>query len=120
MMFILVLSAGSFKGIKYSKPHGRPITHLVPSSWNPFLKIANCREYLEAGLSGSMRNSILIRSDLFVSGPSIINLVHPLLNLTNESNGGGCEQKEEGKAAEDLENLLMAIIYIDLAQQKCD
>jgi hypothetical protein len=27
---------------------------------------------------------------------------------------------EGGKAAEDLENLLMAIVWIDFAQQKCD
>jgi hypothetical protein len=32
----------------------------------------------------------------------------------------GFLQTEGGKAAEDLENLIMAIIQIDLDQQKCD
>jgi hypothetical protein len=34
--------------------------------------------------------------------------------------GGQFLCTEESKAVEDLENLLMAIIWIDFAQQKCD
>jgi hypothetical protein len=49
-----------------------------------------------------------------------INLVH-LLHLGNKGNwGGGFWRTEGGKAAVDLENLLMAIVWIDFGQQKCD
>jgi hypothetical protein len=49
---------------------------------------------------------------------SPINLVH-LLHLGNKRNGGFlCT--EGGKAAEDLENLLMAIVWIEILQQKSD
>jgi hypothetical protein len=45
-----------------------------------------------------------------------INLVH-LLHIGNKRNGGeGFSLTEGDKAAEDLENLLMAIVQIDLAQ----
>jgi hypothetical protein len=47
-----------------------------------------------------------------------INLVH-LLHLGNERNGK-FSRIEGDKAAEDLENLLMAIIWIEILQQKCD
>jgi hypothetical protein len=48
-----------------------------------------------------------------------INLVH-LLHLGNERNGGGFLRTEGGKVAADLKNLLMAIFWIDLAEQKVD
>jgi hypothetical protein len=47
---------------------------------------------------------------------SPINLVH-LLHLGNERNGGFLFI--EGGKAEDLENLLMAIVWIEILQQKC-
>jgi hypothetical protein len=37
-----------------------------------------------------------------------------------ECGEGGLSHTEEVKAAEDLENLLMAIVWIDLAEQKYD
>jgi hypothetical protein len=46
-----------------------------------------------------------------------INLVH-LLHLQNERYGGRWFSR--GKAAEDLENLLMSILWIEILQQKCD
>jgi hypothetical protein len=49
-----------------------------------------------------------------------IKLVH-LLSLGNKRNWRGWFSRTEGgKTAEDLENLLMAIVWIDLSQQKCD
>jgi hypothetical protein len=48
-----------------------------------------------------------------------INLVH-LLHLGNKRNGGGFTRKEGGKAAEDSENLLIIIFWIEILQQKCD
>jgi hypothetical protein len=47
---------------------------------HPSLEIANCQEYLEpqAGLSGSMRNSNLIHSDLSASGPSTLSIFFTL------------------------------------------
>jgi hypothetical protein len=50
-----------------------------------------------------------------------IKLVH-LLHLGNKRNegGGAFSRTEGGKAAADLENLLMAIVWIEILQQKCD
>jgi hypothetical protein len=48
-----------------------------------------------------------------------INLVH-FLHLGNKRNGGGFLSTEGGKAVVDLENLLMAIVWIEILQQKCD
>jgi hypothetical protein len=50
--------------------------------------ITKCQEYLEAGLSRSMKNSNVIHSVLSTSCPSIINLVQ-ILHLGNKRNGGG-------------------------------
>jgi hypothetical protein len=47
-----------------------------------------------------------------------INLVH-LLHLGNKRNGG-FSRTEGDKAAADLENLLMAIVWIEILQQKVD
>jgi hypothetical protein len=47
-----------------------------------------------------------------------INLVH-LLHLGKKGMGGGFSRTEGSKAAEDLENLLMAIVWIEILQQKC-
>jgi hypothetical protein len=48
-----------------------------------------------------------------------INLVH-LLHLGNKRNGGGFSRAEGGKAAADLETLLMTIVWIEILQQECD
>jgi hypothetical protein len=48
-----------------------------------------------------------------------INLVH-LLHHGNKRNGEVLAHKEGGKAAADLENLLMAIVWIEILQQKSD
>jgi hypothetical protein len=81
--------------------------------------IANCQEYLEpeAGLSGSMRNSNLIHSDLSVSGPSTLSI---FFTLEKTGMGGQFSRTEGGKAAKDLENLITAIVWIEILQQKCD
>jgi hypothetical protein len=54
---------------------------------------------------------------------SPINLVN-ILHLGNKMNEGVLVQRRRqnsgGKTAEDLENLLMAIVWIDWVQQKCD
>jgi hypothetical protein len=47
-----------------------------------------------------------------------INLIH-LLHLGNKRNGG-FSRREGDKASEDLENLLMSIVWIKILQQKCD
>jgi hypothetical protein len=92
---ILVLSAGSFMGIRFSISR-KAITHLIQSSGNPSLKIANCREYLEpqAVLSGSMRLQL---DPLRLVRIRLINLIH-LLHLGNKRNWGeggcSCAQKE--------------------------
>jgi hypothetical protein len=76
---ILVLSADSFIGIRFSISR-KVITHLIHSSGHPSLKMASCQEYLkpQAGLSGSMRNSNLIQSDLSVPAPSILSIFFTL------------------------------------------
>jgi hypothetical protein len=48
-----------------------------------------------------------------------ISFVH-LLNLGNKRNGGGFLHTEGGKAAVDSETLLIAIVWIEILQQKCD
>jgi hypothetical protein len=91
---------------------------LDPLLWNlhPSLKISNCQEYLEAGLSGSMSNSNLIYSDLSASGPSNLYIF-----FTLKTKGMGVFLRTEGyKAAEDLENLLILIVWMAFSQQKCD
>jgi hypothetical protein len=108
---ILVLSAGSFKSIRFSISR-HAITHLIQSSGNPSFKIANFQEYMEAGWSGSMRNSNLIHSDL--SASCLLTFSTFFTWETKEIGRVG------GKLVEYLENLLMAIVWIDLAQQKCD
>jgi hypothetical protein len=116
---ILVLSAGSFMGIRFSISR-KAITHLIHSSGHPSLKIPNCWEYLEpqAWLSRSMRNSNLIHSNLAASGPSTLS--NFFTRETKGIGGGGVSSTEGGKAAKDLENLLMAIVWIEILQQKCD
>jgi hypothetical protein len=49
----------------------------------------------------------------------LINLVH-LLQLGNKRNRGEFSTTEGVKAEEDLENLLMAIVWTEIFQQKCD
>jgi hypothetical protein len=106
-------------GIRFSICR-KAITYLIQSSGHPSLKIANCREYFEpqAGLSEFMKNFRLDPLRLVRVRP--INLVR-LLHLENKRNGGmGISRTEVGKAAVDLENLLMAIVWIEILQQKCD
>jgi hypothetical protein len=105
-------------GIRFSISR-KAITHLIQSSGHPSLKIANCREYLEPqdGLSGSMRNSNLIHSDLSASGPSTLSI---FFTLEIKGMGRGFSCTEGGKVAVDLENVLMAIAWIEILQQKCD
>jgi hypothetical protein len=59
----------------------------------------------------------LIHSDLSVSGPSTLSI---FFTMETKEIGGGFLRTEGGKAAEDLENLLMAIVWIEILQQKCD
>jgi hypothetical protein len=83
-------------GIRFSISR-KAITHLIQSSGHPSLKIANCREYLEpqGGLSGSMRNSNLIHSDLSTSGPSTLSIFFTLEKEGMWREGGGsCTQNE--------------------------
>jgi hypothetical protein len=95
---------------------------LDPVLWASILedRKANCWEYLEpdAGLSGSMRNSNLIHSDLSTSVPSFLSIFFTL--ETKGMGGRGFLRTEGGKAVEDLDNLLMAIVWIEILQQKCD
>jgi hypothetical protein len=86
---------------------------------NTPLKIENFWEYLEAGFSESMRNSNFIHSDLSTLCQSTFSI---FFTLETKGIGGGeiFSNIGGGKAAEDLENLLMAIVHIDLAQQNCD
>jgi hypothetical protein len=89
--------------------------NLIHSSGNQSLKIANFREYLEVGLSGSMKNCNLTNSILSVSGPSTLSI---FFSLETKGKGVGVfSSKEGGKATEDMESLLMAIVQIDFAPQ---
>jgi hypothetical protein len=74
---------------------------------HPSLKIADCREYLEVGLSGFTRNYNLIHSDLFASGPSILSTFFTLETKAMEN----FSRIEIFKAEEDLENLLSNYLY---------
>jgi hypothetical protein len=88
---------------------------LDPLLWtfHPSLKISNCQEYLEDGLSGSMRNSNLIHSELSVSDPSSSPCK---VKVWKE----GLLRTKEFNEVEYLENIFMAIVHIDLAQKKYD
>jgi hypothetical protein len=85
-----LVSTGSFMGIRFSISR-KAITYLIDSSGYPSLKIENFREYMEAGLSGSMRNSDLIHSDLSASGPSTLSI---FFTLKTKGMGGSHAQKE--------------------------
>jgi hypothetical protein len=63
-----------------------------------------------------MRNSNLIHSDLSVSGPSTLSTFFTL--ESKGMGGGGFLHTKGGKAAADLENLLIAIVWIEILQQK--
>jgi hypothetical protein len=80
-------------GIRFSISQ-KSIIHSIQSSRHPSLKIENCREYLEpeAGLSGSMRNSNLIHSDLSVSGPSTLSI---FFTLETKGKEGGCSRAQK-------------------------
>jgi hypothetical protein len=92
------------------------MSHLIHSSASQYLKIAYYQAYLESALSGSMRNSDMINSDLFASDPSTFYIF-----FTLETKGmGGFSRIEGGKAAEDLENFIMVNVWIEILQQKCD
>jgi hypothetical protein len=60
------------------------------------LKIANFREYLnpDAELSGSMRNSNFIHSDLSASGPSTLSI---FFILDTKGMGAGSQAQKEAK-----------------------
>jgi hypothetical protein len=90
--------------------------HLIQSSENPYLMITNCREYLEYGHFGIMRNSKLIHSDLSALVPYTLSIFFTL----EPKRMRGFLHLEIGKVAENLEILMMNIAKIDLAQQKCD
>jgi hypothetical protein len=62
-----------------------------------------------AGLSVSMRNSNMIFSDLSASGPSTFSIYFTLETKELEA----ITLTWGGKEKEDLENLLMAILWID-------
>jgi hypothetical protein len=115
---ILVSTAGSFMGIRFSISR-KAITHLIQSSGHPSLKIENYREYLEPGgwVVWIHENFQLDQLRLVFVRP--INLIH-LLHLGNKRNGGEFLGTKKGKAAADLENLLIAIIWIEILQEKCD
>jgi hypothetical protein len=50
-----------------------------------------------------------------------LRLVHVRpINLVQKEWGKGFSRTEGGKAAADLEKLLMAIVWIEILQQKCD
>jgi hypothetical protein len=104
-------------GIRFSISR-KAITHLIQSFGHPSLKIANCQEYLEpqAGLSGSMRKSNLIQPYFSLSDPKTLSIFF-ILELKGM---GGLSHIESGKEVEDLENLLMAIVWIEILQQKSD
>jgi hypothetical protein len=87
---------------------------LIYFSGHPCLKRTNCQGYLEARLSGSMRNSNLIHSDLFASGPSALSIF-----FTLEIKQRGIVRflpTEEGKAVEYLETYscpLFRLIFLN-------
>jgi hypothetical protein len=112
------MPGGSFKGIRYSISW-KAITNLIHSTGHLFLNITKYWDYLEAGLSGSTRNSNFINSVLSVSALFKLSIFFTL--ETKDIGGRGIFLSTEGcKAAKDLENLLMVIVQIDLDQQKCD
>jgi hypothetical protein len=90
----------------------KPVKHLVQSSGHLSLKMVKYWENLEseAELSGPMKNSLVsIR---------LIHLVH-LLHLGNKTNGGrSFSVTGQDRATEYFKDKLMAIVQIDLAQQK--
>jgi hypothetical protein len=79
-------------GIRFSISW-KAITHLIQSYGYPTLKLSNCRKYLEDGLSGSMRNSTLIHSDLSASVPSTLSIFFTL-ETKGMGEGGSRAQKE--------------------------
>jgi hypothetical protein len=74
----------------------KTITQLINSSEHPSLKLENCQEYLEAGLSGSMKNSNLINSYFSASSPSTLSIFFTLetKGMGNDEGWSSCKQKE--------------------------
>jgi hypothetical protein len=99
-----------------TQSHGRPSpTWPIPLG----ICIYSSRKFqepLEAELSGSMRNFDLINTDLSMSGPFTLSIF-----FTLERKGmGGVLAHRRRQRIERFGNLLMAIVKIDLAQQRCD
>jgi hypothetical protein len=105
---ILVLSAGSLRGIRFSITL-KAINHLIHSSGQPSLKLTNYLEYLDDGLAGSMRYYSLISSILSISPPSALSNF-----LTLKRKGiGGFNLTAGGSPTEDLVVLTMMKFRID-------
>jgi hypothetical protein len=81
----------------YLTGRNQPFIHLINPSGHPPLKITKFQEYLEAGLSGSMRNFNVIHSVLSASGLSILPKLFTL--ETRSLEGEGLSHTEGGKAA---------------------
>jgi hypothetical protein len=93
--------------------HGHQVINLTeghhpldPVLWNlhSSLKMANCREYLEpdAGLSGSMRNSNLMHSDLSASVSSTLST---FFTLEIKGMGGGVFAHRRRQSSSGIEKL---------------
>jgi hypothetical protein len=124
-MYILVLSADSLRGIRFSILL-KAINHLIHSSGQPFLKMINCLEYLDTELVGSIRNSNLMSSVLSTSPPSALSN-----SLTLETKGVGLVLSKSwrlpnrgsgilnhGEVSIDYQQSVITILYAELNKVK--
>jgi hypothetical protein len=98
------------------KEDHQPFENLINSSEHPSLKLEKCWKYLEpqSGLSGPMQNSFA------QSCPHQGHPPYPSSSSYKKGMVGEFSYTEGSKSLEDLENWLMSIVLIDLAQQNCD
>jgi hypothetical protein len=105
--------------------HGYQILNLTEGNqpFDPILWVSILEDSKLSGVIGDSSWVVWIHEKLQLNPlrlvrVRLINPVH-LLHFGNKRNGGFLHT-EGGKAAEDSENLLMAIAWIEILQQKCD
>jgi hypothetical protein len=105
--------------------HGHQVLNLTEGHHPHDLGIASILEDIKlSGVLGTSGWVIWIHEKLQLDPLRLVrvrpfNLVN-IIHLGNKRNGVGFLHTQGGKAAEDLENLLMAIVWIEILQQKCN
>jgi hypothetical protein len=109
--------------------HGHHVLNLTeghhpfdPSLWDPASILEDSKL---SGVLGASSWVVWIHEELQLDPLILAHIGSSTLSIfftleTKGMGGGGFSRTEGGKAAADLENLLMAIVLIEILQQKCD